>query len=130
MQCITLFSLKKNQIVDDEVNTLLALAKQFKVSSLMKQCQKLTTTSEKNKQQFFTNSGTTVEIVNDVTHMSQLGGFPFETHLNLEKLKCYLSTGEASDVNIYIAGYGLVARAHKLILSLRSSYFAKVIFTF
>lgn len=96
------------------------------MSSLIKQCQELIARLEKNKQQCFTNTGATVEIVNDVTHMSQLGGFPFETQLNLEKLKCYLSTGEASDVNIYIAGYGLVARAHKLILSLRSPPFAKV----
>lgn len=97
------------------------------MSSLIKQCQKLITQLEKNRKEVFTYSGANVEIMNDATRLSQSGGFPFETHLNLEKLKCYLSTGEASDVNIYIAGYGLVARAHKLILSLRSPPFAKVI---
>ncbi|XP_078177941.1 BTB/POZ domain-containing protein isoform X1 [Carex rostrata] len=114
------------QIIDEEVDALLTLAKQFKVSSLIKQCQKLITQLEKNRKEVFTYSGANVEIMNDATRLSQSGGFPFETHLNLEKLKCYLSTGEASDVNIYIAGYGLVARAHKLILSLRSPPFSKM----
>lgn len=100
------------------------------MSSLIKQCQKLITQLEKDRKEVFTYSGANVEIMNDATRLSQSGGFPFETHLNLEKLKFYLSTGEASDVNIYIAGYGLVARAHKLILSLRSPPFAKVILHF
>ncbi|KAJ4770586.1 BTB/POZ domain-containing protein [Rhynchospora pubera] len=116
----------RTQITEEEVGTLLTLAKQFQVLSLIKKCQEIIIRVEKNRNQVLTYTSATVEIVNDATHLSQLGGFSFETHLNLEKLKCYLSTGEASDVNIYIAGYGLVARAHKIVLSLQSPPFAKM----
>ncbi|KAG8067672.1 hypothetical protein GUJ93_ZPchr0005g14295 [Zizania palustris] len=42
------------------------------------------------------------------------------------KIEQFLVNGEHSDVNIYVNGHGLVAHAHKLILSLWSMPFAKM----
>ncbi|KAJ3693942.1 hypothetical protein LUZ60_009422 [Juncus effusus] len=113
----------RTKIEDGQLGSFLDLAKQFKVSSLIKQLEEITNRYERDS-----STGTELEITNSGPHSNQFGGlgFPFEAPIDSEKLKGYLSTGESSDVNIYIEGYGLVARSHKLILSLWSPFFAKM----
>jgi hypothetical protein len=60
----------------------------------------------------------------------KFGSFPLKDPVDAQKIGQFLANGKHSDVNIYVNGHGLVAKAHKLILSLWSVPFAKVLSLF
>jgi len=101
---------------------------QFQVSSLIKQCDEIIDRFKMNKKLF--DSGKKVKISTRSYQELQSGIIPGEVPVVMRNLKKFLATSEHSDVNIYIEGQGLVARAHKLVLSLWSAPFAKVYFFF
>ena len=101
---------------------------QFQVSSLIKQCEEIIDHFKTNKKLF--DSGKKVEISTKSYQGLQSGIIPGEVPVVMCNLKKFLATNEYSDVNIYVKGQGLVARAHKLVLSLWSAPFAKVCFFF
>lgn len=91
--------------------------------SLTKQCKETIERFKFNKK--LLDSGKSVEI----SHPSNLrcgAAFPSGLPFNVHKLKQIHLDGEFCDVGIYIEGHGLVARAHKIVLSLWSIPFTKV----
>ncbi|XP_073011736.1 BTB/POZ domain-containing protein At2g30600 isoform X1 [Typha latifolia] len=114
----------RTQIVEKQLNSLRDLSIQFKVSPLIKHCEEIIERFKTSKKLF--DSGKKVEITNSGYQIRQFNVFPFEVPVDVQKLKYCLETGEHSDVNIYVDGYGLVARSHKVILSLWSAPFAKM----
>lgn len=97
---------------------------QFQVYPLIKQCEEITERFKMNKKLF--DSGKKVEISSQNYQEWQSGSLPGKVPVAVNNLMKFLVTGEHSDVNIYVEGHGLVARSHKLILSMWSSPFAKV----
>lgn len=91
---------------------------------MIKQCEEIIERFKTNKKLF--DSGKKVEIASIGSEEWQSGAFPVEVPVMVRNLKRFLTTGEHSDVNIYIKGQGLVARSHKLVLSLWSAPFRKV----
>lgn len=114
----------RTQIVESQLNSLRDLSIQFQVSPLTKQCEEIMDRFKMNKRLF--DFGKKVEIANASSEVRQFSALPFELPVDVQKLKRFLATGEHSDVNIYIEGHGLVARSHKLIISLWSMPFAKM----
>ncbi|XP_026658037.1 BTB/POZ domain-containing protein At2g30600 isoform X2 [Phoenix dactylifera] len=114
----------RTQIVESQLNSLRDLSIQFQVSPLTKQCEEIIDRFKMNKRIF--DFGKKVEIANTSCEVRQFSTLPFEHPVDVRKLKHFLATGEHSDVNIYIEGHGLVARSHKLIISLWSVPFAKM----
>lgn len=92
--------------------------------SLVKQCEQNIERFKLNKKLF--DSGKSVELSYPSTRTHYCATFPLGLPVNIQKLRQLLITGKYSDVNIYIEGHGLVAQAHKVILSLWSAPFAKV----
>lgn len=112
------------QILESQLGSLRDLSQQFEVMSLVKQCEELINRFKLNKKLF--DSGKKVEISHPCSRPQHCPVFPFELSVNVQKLNELLSTGDYTDVEIYVEGHGLVARCHKLILSLWSAPFMKV----
>lgn len=114
----------QTQVMELQLGSLRDLSLQFEVSSLVKHCEEMIDRFKLNKKIF--DSGNKVELVYRSSQMRRSTAFPCGLPIDGEKLKQLLLTGEHSDVNIYIDGHGLVARSHKLILSLWSAPFMKM----
>lgn len=114
----------KTQILESQLGSLRDLSQQFEVMSLVKQCEELINRFKLNKKLF--DSGKKVEIAHPCSRPQHCTVFPFELSVNVHKLNELHSTGEYTDVEIYVEGHGLVARCHKLILSLWSAPFMKM----
>lgn len=97
---------------------------QFNVSPLIKQCEEIIDRFKMNKKLF--DSGKKVEIANNDSQVRQFGLLPFEVPVDVRKVRHCLATGEHSDIDIHVEGHGLIAKSHKVILSLWSIPFAKV----
>ncbi|KAI3834318.1 hypothetical protein MKX03_030125 [Papaver bracteatum] len=112
------------QVLEEQLGPLRDLSLQFEVMPLVKQCEEITDRFKLNKKLF--DSGRRVEILHPCSLPQRCTVFPFELPIDVQRLKQWLSTGEFSDVEIHIDGHGLVARSHKLILSLWSAAFTKM----
>jgi hypothetical protein len=88
---------------------------------LVKQCEEI---MERFKPDNKFDTAKTVELTYPCIqpHCSTLPSLP----VSIQRLKELRLTGQYSDVNIYIEGYGLVAQVHRIVLSLWSFPFAKV----
>ncbi|XP_043708634.1 BTB/POZ domain-containing protein At2g30600 [Telopea speciosissima] len=114
----------QTQVSESQLGSLRDLSLQFKVLPLVKQCEDIIERFKLNKKLF--ESGKKVEISHPSTRPQRCTVFPSELPINVNKLKHLLSSGEYSDVDIYIDGYGLVAHSHRVILSLWSAPFTKM----
>ncbi|KAI0514074.1 hypothetical protein KFK09_010108 [Dendrobium nobile] len=114
----------KTKVVESQFDSLRDLSVQFQVLSLIKRCNEISDRFKTERKLF--DSGMKVEILSSTCEVQQSGLFPLEEPAVVGKLKRFLANGEHSDVNIYVEGHGLVARSHKLILSMWSTPFAKM----
>jgi len=89
---------------------------------LVKQCEETMERFKVDKKLLGTGKNVELTYPSIRPHSSTLPSLPISIH-QLRQLKL---TGQFSDVSIYIEGYGLVARAHKIVLSLWSIPFARV----
>ncbi|KAJ1411498.1 SKP1/BTB/POZ domain superfamily [Sesbania bispinosa] len=110
------------QIPQEQLGSLRDLSLQFEVMPLAKQCEEIMERFKLDKK--LLDTGKNVELTYPCIqpHCSTLPSLP----ISIERLRQLKLTGEYSDVKIYIEGYGLVAQAHKIVLSLWSITFAKM----
>lgn len=92
--------------------------------TLVKRCEETIERFKLNKKLF--NSGKNVEISYQSSWLPCNTVFPYRLPIDVKRLNHFRSTGEYSDVDIYIEGHGFVARSHKIILGLWSYPFTKV----
>jgi hypothetical protein len=90
---------------------------------LGKFCEEIVERFKLNKKLF--DSGKNVELSYPSSQPHCCMAFPSQLPINVQRLKQLQSTGDYSDINIYIEGHGLVAQPHKVILSLWSVPFSK-----
>lgn len=102
------------------------LSLQFEVMPLVKQCKETIEQLKLNEESF--DSVKSVELSFPISSSSPhyCRVFPFGLPVDKQRLKQLHSSGEFSDVNIYVDGGGLVSQPHKIVLSLWSVPFAKV----
>ncbi|XP_019413234.1 PREDICTED: BTB/POZ domain-containing protein At2g30600 isoform X2 [Lupinus angustifolius] len=110
------------QVPHDQLDSLRDLSRQFEVMPLLKQCEETMERFKKDKKLFDSNKNVELTYPCIRPHCSILPSLP----LSVERLRQLKLTGQYSDVNIYIENYGLVAQAHRIILSLWSIPFAKM----
>lgn len=106
----------------EQLGSLRALSLRFEVMPLVKQCEE-TIERFKLNQKFV--SGKNVELSFPSTRPHCCSTLP-SLPVSSQRLKQLQLTGQYSDVNVYIEGYGLVAQAHKIVLSLWSIPFARM----
>ncbi|KAL3505492.1 hypothetical protein ACH5RR_035333 [Cinchona calisaya] len=111
------------QIPESHLSSLGALSQRFEVVSLTKQCEQIIERFKFNKKLF--DSGKCVELSHPSTQHCG-AAFPSGLRINVQKLKQIHLEGEYCDVDICIEGHGLIARAHKIVLSLWSIPFTKM----
>ncbi|XP_050157203.1 BTB/POZ domain-containing protein At2g30600 isoform X2 [Malus sylvestris] len=114
----------RTQIPEPQLGSLRALGLQFEVIPLVKQCEEAMERWKLNKKLF--DFGKSVELSYPYTRPNCCTAFPFGVPVDIPRLKQLYLTSKYSDVNIYIEGHGLIARSHKIILSLWSLPFAKM----
>ncbi|KAJ7966968.1 BTB/POZ domain-containing protein [Quillaja saponaria] len=114
----------RTQLPQSQVCSLRALSMEFEVKPLVKQCEETMERYKLNKRLFDSTKDVELSYPNTLLHCCS--NLPIGLPLNSQRLKQLQSTGEYSDVNIYIEGHGHVARTHKIILSLWSTPFAKM----
>ncbi|KAF6167950.1 hypothetical protein GIB67_020520, partial [Kingdonia uniflora] len=113
-----------HKILEPQLGPLRDLGIQFKVVSLVKQCEEILECFKGNKELF--ESGNKVEFLHPCSRPQRCVVFPFELPISVQRLTQILSTSDYCDLDIYIEGHGLVAQAHKLIHSLWSIPFMKM----
>ncbi|XP_017189302.1 BTB/POZ domain-containing protein At2g30600 isoform X2 [Malus domestica] len=114
----------RTQIPEPQLGSLRALGLQFEVIPLVKQCEEARERWKLNKKLF--DFGKSVELSYPYTRPNCCTAFPFGVPVDIPRLKQLYLTRKYSDVNIYIEGHGLIARSHKIILSLWSLPFTKM----
>ncbi|XP_011034881.1 PREDICTED: BTB/POZ domain-containing protein At2g30600-like isoform X2 [Populus euphratica] len=114
----------QTQISEAQLGSLRALSLQFEVMPLVRQCEETAERFKLNKKLF--DSGKSVELSYPSFQPHCRMAFPSQLPMNVKRLKQLQSTGDYSDINIYIEGHGLVAQLHKVILSLWSVPFSKM----
>ncbi|CAL1383682.1 unnamed protein product [Linum trigynum] len=114
----------RTQVLESEVEMLMALSLQFEVTPLAKQCEEILERCKLNKKLF--GHGKSVELLYPYSRPHSCTMFPAGLPVNQKRLSELHSAGEYSDLNIYIEGYGLVAQPHKIVVSIWSVPFAKM----
>jgi hypothetical protein len=112
------------QILESQLSCLLELSLQFKIKPLVKRCEEIMYSLKMDKR--LSESGKYLKISNNRIKSHRLDSFPLKAPVDLQKIGQFFENGEHSDINIFVNGYGLIARGHKLILSLWSVPFAKM----
>ncbi|XP_006664953.1 BTB/POZ domain-containing protein At2g30600 [Oryza brachyantha] len=112
------------QISERQLNSLLELSSRFKVKPLVMRCEEIIGCLKINDT--ISLSSKKLQLSSSGSQAPQFDYFPFKAPLNTQKVEQFLVNGEHSDVNIHVNGHGLVAHAHKLILSLWSVTFDKM----
>lgn len=112
------------KISEAQLSSLWGLALRFEVMPLVKQCEEAMERFKANKK--LSDSGETMELSYASSHSHFGGNFCCGLPINMQRFQQLLSTGEYSDISIYIEGQGPIARAHKVILGLYSVPFTKV----
>ncbi|CAN1781860.1 BTB/POZ domain-containing protein At2g30600 [Linum perenne] len=114
----------RTQVLESQVELLLALSSQFEVMPLARQCEELLERCKVNKKLFGTGNSVELCYPNSRPHSCTM--FPAGLPVNQRRLSELHSACQYSDLNIFIEGYGLVAQPHKVIISLWSVPFAKM----
>jgi hypothetical protein len=112
------------QIAEWLLSSLLELSSHFKVKPLVKCCEEIIVSSEVDKN--FSASGKLLKLSSSGFQDHKFGSSPLKGPINSQKIGQFLANGKYSDINIYVNGHGLVAKGHKLILSLWSMPLAKM----
>ncbi|BAT82897.1 BTB/POZ domain-containing protein [Vigna angularis] len=110
------------QVPQEQLGSLRALSIQFEVMPLVKQCEETMERLKLDKKWLDTGKNVELTYPSIRPHCSTLPSLPISIH-QLKQLKL---TGQFSDVSIYIESYGLIAQAHKIVLSLWSIPFARM----
>lgn len=113
------------QIAEWQLDSLLELSLQFKVKPLVKRCEEMLYCLTKMDNRLSVSSNN-LQVSSSGSQAHQVDYFPFKAPVCVQKIKQFLASGEHSDINICVSGHGLIAQAHKLILSLWSMPFAKM----
>ncbi|XP_070028530.1 BTB/POZ domain-containing protein At2g30600 isoform X1 [Nicotiana sylvestris] len=111
------------QILESDLRSLKSLSLQYKVMPLVKQCEEILEQLTSHEQ--LVESPKPV----DISYPSWLQcskTFPYGLPINRERLEQFLSTGEYSDLDIYVGVHDLVLQSHKVILGSWSVPFAKM----
>lgn len=90
----------------------------------MKQCEEIMERFKTNKKLF--DSGKNVEICYPNCQSLRPTVFPYGLPINVSRLKQFYSTGNYSDLEVYVEDHGFVAASHKIVISLWSAPFFKV----
>jgi hypothetical protein len=90
----------------------------------VKCCEEIIISLEVDKN--FSASGKLLKLSSSGFQDHKFGSSPLKGPINSQKIGQFLANGKYSDINIYVNGHGLVAKGHKLILSLWSMPLAKV----
>ncbi|KAK4351823.1 hypothetical protein RND71_027341 [Anisodus tanguticus] len=109
-------------ILESDLCSLRSLSLQYKVMSLVKQCEEILEQIISNKQ--LVDSAQLV----DISYPSWLQcskTFPYGLPTDRERLERFLLTGEYSDLDIYVGVHDIVLRSHKVILGSWSTPFTK-----
>ncbi|KAK8580760.1 hypothetical protein V6N13_143821 [Hibiscus sabdariffa] len=114
----------QTQISETQLSSLWALSSQFEVMPLVKQCEEAMERLKANKT--LLDSREIVELSYASSYIHSGGNFCCGLPIDIQRLRQFLSTGEYSDISIYIEGQGLISRAHKVVLGLYSVTFAKM----
>ncbi|KAK4348915.1 hypothetical protein RND71_031670 [Anisodus tanguticus] len=112
-----------SSILESDLCSLKSLSLQYKVMSLVKQCEEIVERIMSNKQ--LVDSAQLV----DISYPSWLQcskTFPYGLPIDRERLERFLSTGEYSDLDIYVGVHDIVLRSHKVILGSWSTPFTKM----
>ncbi|KFK23322.1 hypothetical protein AALP_AAs74635U001200 [Arabis alpina] len=114
----------RTQILESDLTPLRDLSSTFEVMPLVKQCEENIDRLRLSNKAF--DPCKIVELSYPISH--PLSGFMFPTAFPADvcKLKMLYSTGEYSDIKIYLSDHGLTFQSHKVILSLWSVAFAKM----
>uniref|UniRef100_A0A0C9RL84 TSA: Wollemia nobilis Ref_Wollemi_Transcript_12672_3093 transcribed RNA sequence n=1 Tax=Wollemia nobilis TaxID=56998 RepID=A0A0C9RL84_9CONI len=110
----------RTQVTESQLGALSELSEEFGVESLVAQCEQMKDTSFREDHKLEILDSSPLKLLQKRPALSS------DLPIDLQKLKHLLETGDYSDVDIYIEGHGLVARAHKLMLSVWSAPFAKM----
>nr|CAB3466660.1 unnamed protein product [Digitaria exilis]CAB3469147.1 unnamed protein product [Digitaria exilis] len=111
------------QIAEWLLSSLLELSSRFKVKQLVNCCNEITDCLEVDK---LYESGKILKLSSSRFQDHKFDSFPLKAPVNVQKIGQFLAKGKHSDINIYVDGHGLVAKGHKLILSLWSVPLAKM----
>ncbi|GAB4828429.1 hypothetical protein Ancab_040043 [Ancistrocladus abbreviatus] len=114
----------KSQIPESQLVSLRDLSLQFEVMSLVRQCEEIMERHKTSKT--LLDPGKDMEICYPNSLSFCRATFPCGLPISVQRLKQLCSTGEYSDVDVYIEGYGLTACLHKIIMSLWSIPFMKM----
>ncbi|KAK7321838.1 hypothetical protein VNO77_32825 [Canavalia gladiata] len=110
------------QIPQEQLGSLRALSLRFEVMPLAKQCEETMERFKLDKKLFDTGKNVELTYPSILPHCSTFPSLP----VSIQRLRQLKLTGQYSDVNIYIESYGLIAQAHKIVLSLWSIPFARM----
>ena len=112
------------QIAEWLLSSLLELSSHFEVKPLVKCCEEIIDCWEVDKK--LSESGKILKLSSSGFQDHKFDSFPLKAPVDVQKIGQFLANGKHSDINIHVNGHGLVAKGHKLILSLWSVPLAKV----
>ncbi|CAA0842003.1 BTB/POZ domain-containing protein [Striga hermonthica] len=112
------------KVPESQLSSLRDLSLRFEVNTLARQCEEMIERFKLNKKLF--DSGKCVEMSYPSARLNCSAVFLNRLPIDVKRLNSFRLTSEYSDVDIYIEGHGLVARSHRIILSLWSSPFTKM----
>ncbi|KAM3236841.1 BTB/POZ domain-containing protein [Capsicum annuum] len=111
------------QILESDLCSLKSLSLQYKVMSLVKQCEEILERIMSDKQ--LVESAQLVDI-SYPSWLQRSKTFPYGLPIDMERLERFFSTGEYSDLDIYVGVHDIVLRSHKVILGSWSTPFTKM----
>ncbi|XP_049362808.1 BTB/POZ domain-containing protein At2g30600 [Solanum verrucosum] len=111
------------QILESDLCSLKSLSLQYKVMSLVRQCEEILERIMSNKQ--LVDSTQLVDIFYP-SWLQCSKTFPYGLPIDRERLERFLSTGEYSDLDLYVGVHDIVLRSHKVILGSWSTPFTKM----
>ncbi|XP_010469825.1 PREDICTED: BTB/POZ domain-containing protein At2g30600-like isoform X2 [Camelina sativa] len=114
----------RTQILESELAPLRDLSSKFDVMPLVRQCEESIDHIKLSKEAF--DPCRKVKLSCSVSHPLSGFMFPSAFPVDVGKLVKLYSTGEYSDIKIYLSDYSLTFQSHKVILSLWSVAFAKM----
>ena len=109
-----------------QLEALSELSEDFGVQSLVVQCEQMKDALREK----LLRKDHKLELFHSIhiTFLRNCPDFSFDMPIDVKKLEKLLEIGEYSDIDIYIEGHGLVVQAQKLVLSVWSAPFSKVVF--
>ncbi|XP_048501785.1 BTB/POZ domain-containing protein At2g30600 isoform X2 [Beta vulgaris subsp. vulgaris] len=114
----------RTRISESQLGPLREISVQFEVRPLVKQCEEIMERFKTNKKLF--DSGKNVEICYPNCQSLRPTVFPYGLPINVSRLKQFYSTGNYSDLEVYVEDHGFVAASHKIVISLWSAPFFKM----